>query len=144
MKAKRIVIGTLVSFVVLFLLGAVIFGFLLSGFMEANTNPVATRPREEMKVGMLFCSNLLTGLLLALLIDWTNRTRFAQGLAVGATLGFLVALSFDLSMHAMTTLYSNFAVIVVDAIAYAIMLGVAAGCGAAAMAKWGGPKAQAA
>jgi hypothetical protein len=127
MKTKRVLMGTLVAAVAMFLLGWLIYGMLLSGFMEANCDNSTARPEQEMIMWAIALSNVMSALLLSLILEWSNCFGFAGGAKVGAVTGFLIALSFDLAMYSMTTMFSNMSVIVVDSIAYGVLFAIAGG-----------------
>ncbi len=121
MNTKKLVIGTLVAGVVAFLLGWLIYGIALTSYMAENcVNPTA-RPEAEMVWWALVLSNFVYGLLLAILLDWQKAATWQDGLKVGAILGTLTALGFDLSMYAMTTMFTNITYIIVDSLAFGIM-----------------------
>jgi hypothetical protein len=127
MKTKRLLFGTLAGTVSIFLLGALIYGMLLSGYMEANTNQAVARPMDQMNVGAMILSNLLWALLIALVVDWSNSTSFSGGFKVGAIVGALAMLGFDFTMYATSTLYNDISVVFVDSICFAVMTGVSGG-----------------
>lgn len=125
MNTSKILIGTLVAGVALFFLGWLIYGIALSSIMAENCNSGNARPMDQMVWWALILSNLVWGLLLTLIIDWSNNTSVANGAKVGAVLGLLTGLGFDLSMYAMTTMYSNPGFIIVDVLAFALMFAIA-------------------
>lgn len=124
MKIAKVFIGGLVAGVAMFFLGWLIYGILLSSLMGENCNSGNARPMDQMVWWALIVSNLVWGLLLAIIIDWTSNTSITSGFKVGAVLGLLTALGFDLSMYAMTTMYSNLNIIFVDALAYSAMFAI--------------------
>ena len=121
MKTQRILIGTLIAGTAMFLSGWLIYGILLSGFMGENCNASNARPMEEMVWWAIIASNLVWGLLLTIILDWSGSLTIGSGAKVGAVLGLLTGLGFDLSMYAMTTMFSNFMIIVVDSLCYSLM-----------------------
>jgi len=123
-KTQKILAGTLVAGIVMFFLGWLIYGVLLAGFLSANCDNSNARPMEEMVWWALILANFASGLLLALTLGWSGSITMGAGFKIGALLGLLIALAFDLSMYAMTTMYSNLAVIVVDSLGYAILYGL--------------------
>jgi hypothetical protein len=141
MKTQKILVGTLVAGVAMFLLGWLIYGVMLSGFMQANCDHSTQRPMGEMMWWALILSNFVSGLLLALVLYWSGSLTMGTGAKTGAVLGFLIALSFDLMMYSMTTMYSTCMVVIVDAICYGLMFAVAGAITAKVMSKVGNAKA---
>jgi hypothetical protein len=138
MSTKRVLIGTVVAGITMFLLGWLIYGMLLMDFMSANCDQTMSRPPEEMIMWAIALSNLVSGLMLSLVLDWSGRLTAGGGAKTGAILGFLIALSFDLAMYSMTTMFSNASVIVVDTIASCVLFTIAGAVTGWAMGKWGG------
>jgi hypothetical protein len=139
MKTQKILVGTLTGGVVLFLLGWLIYGILLKDYMAANCNTEGSRPMDQMIWWALILSNFTWGLLLSTCIYWFGVFSPSAGGRVGAVLGLLTGLAFDLGMYSMTTMYLNANVIIVDVIAYVIMFALAGMITAWAMAKVNDP-----
>ena len=125
MKTQKILAGTLVAGVALFLLGWLIYGVLLKNLMAENCDNSNMRPMEEMVWWAMIASNLASGLLLAVILNWLGSYTMGSGIKVGAVLGLLTALSFDLSMYAMTTMFSNLTMVVIDSLCFSVMLALA-------------------
>lgn len=130
----RLLRGTLTGAVVFFFLGWLVWGVLLMGFMEANSNTSLNRPMDEMLWWAIILANLITGFLITLILNWAGAKSYRDGLRIGAIVGVLFALSMDLSYYSMTTLISNVSVILVDALANGV---VAAVVGALIVLLWG-------
>ena len=133
----RILRGTLTGTIAFFFLGWLVWGVLLSGFMEANSNTSLNRPMEEMIWWAIIIANLFTGYLITLILNWAGAKSYLDGLRIGAIIGVLLALSMDLSYYSMTTMISNVSVILVDALANGV---VAAVVGALIVLLWGKAK----
>lgn len=132
MKTKQVLFGTITGTVAMFMLGWVIYGIALSGYMEANSNAAVSRPPEQMSFPALILSNLMWALLISLIIDWTNTRSAGGGAKIGAITGALAILGFDLTMYATTTLYSGgVTMLLVDTIGFAVMT-----CVTGAVAGW--------
>ncbi|MGQ0828678.1 MAG: hypothetical protein ACT4ON_09810 [Bacteroidota bacterium] len=123
METKKIVIGTLVAGTAMFLLGWLIYGIALADMMHESCNSCMARPMEEMIWWALIISNYVWGLLLTLILNWSGSLTVNSGAKVGAIVGLLAGLGFDLSMYSMTTMFGNFTMIAVDCLAWAIMFG---------------------
>lgn len=135
MKTQKLLVGTLAAGVAMFFLGWLIYGILLVDFMAANMNSGNSRPMEEMVFWAIFVSNLVSGLLLTLVLNWSNSLSLVSGFKTGAFVGLLIGLSLDLGMYAMTTMFLNPMAIVVDVLSSALMYGVAGAIVALAVGK---------
>uniref|UniRef100_UPI00321764D6 hypothetical protein n=1 Tax=uncultured Draconibacterium sp. TaxID=1573823 RepID=UPI00321764D6 len=119
----KILRGTVFGGITFFFLGWIVYGMLLAGFMEANSNGCANRPDEEMVWWAMILSNLFLGLLLTLVLKWSGATSAADGIKTGALFGLLMGLTMDLMMYSMTTMY-DLKVLVIDVIVYAVLLAI--------------------
>jgi len=140
MKTKQIVIGALVGGVSMFLLGWLIYGVLLSSVMEELWTGCNARPMEEMIWWAMIASNLVWGLLLAVVLDWSGSITMGAGAKVGAVLGLLCVLGFDLGMYSMTTMFSGATILVLDVLSNMVMFAVAGLLVAWVMGKMGPKK----
>ena len=120
----RILRGTLFGGIAYFLLGWLIYGILLMDFMSANMNTCANRPNGEMIWWAMIVSNLIAGLLLTLLLNWSKAGGIISGLKLGAVFGLLYACMVDLSFWSMTTIYSSLTVLIVDILISAVLFGI--------------------
>ena len=134
----RILRGTVVGGIVVFLLGWLIYGVLLMDYMKANMNQCATRPEGVMIWWSLIASQFLSALLLTLVLKWSGAKGFVDGLKTGALYGILLGSGMDLSFWSMTTLYNNLGVLVVDVVAYTLLMAV---MGMVIVLVWGKDKA---
>ena len=75
MKTIKILLGGLAGGVTFFLLGWLVYGVLLNGYMMANTNQCAAKPMQDMVMWSMFLSNFALGCLLALIFSLTKRDR---------------------------------------------------------------------
>ncbi len=124
MKTNKILLGGLAGGVTFFLLGWLVYGVLLNGYMMANTNQCAAKPMQDMVMWAMFLSNLALGCLLALIFSWTKSTDLGTNAKVAAIIGSLIALSADLGNYSMTNMYNNFSIIIVDVLVFSAMLAV--------------------
>lgn len=127
METKRIFIGTLVGGVAMFFLGWVIYGMLMMNVMSEYCDDSLNRPKDQMIWGALIASNLVWGLLVALLLSWTGMRSAMGGMKLGATLGLLAGLAFDLSMYSMSTMIKDPTFIALDVIAFTLWFALSAG-----------------
>ncbi len=122
-------LAALVGGVVAFLLGWLIFGMLLAGYMDAHIVKYEglMKPQEEMNLGLMFVNNLLVALLLAWALGRMGVKDFQGGAVAGAIMGFLFYLSVDLGFLAMTNLFDGPGMVVVDALANAVLTALVGG-----------------
>ena len=132
----KILRGTIFGGIAFFLLGWVVYGMLLSGFMESNSDTSLNRPDTEMVWWAMILSNFILGLLVTLVLNWSGAKSVASGLKTGALFGFLLSLTMDLMMYSMTTIY-NFTALIVDVITMAVLLGI---IGVVVVLTWGKEK----
>jgi hypothetical protein len=141
MKTQKILIGTLVAGVAMLFLGWLIYGKLLADYMHENCDSSSARPMEQMVWWAMIASNLVWGLLLALILNWSGSNGAMSGAKTGVIVGFLAALGFDLGMYSMTTMFTNHNVIIVDSLAYAVLFAVSGLLAGWIMGKVGASKA---
>jgi hypothetical protein len=117
----KILRGTVFGGISYFLLGLLIWGILLMGYMSANMNQCAARPDSEMVWWAIILSNFAAALLLTLILNWAKARSLIDGLKYGALFGFLFSAVFDLSSFSMTTMFNNPGPLVVDIIASTVV-----------------------
>ncbi len=126
MKNKTIVAG-LAAGAIFFLLGWVVYGFILKDFMESNYNNCANRPMEDMIWWALIVSQFVWGFLLAMILGWANARTFSSGMQKGLIVGVLISAAYDLSMHSMLTVFLTMNALVVDIVVNGVMCAIAGG-----------------
>jgi hypothetical protein len=82
----------------------------------------------------LVLSNFVFAFYLTLVLNWAGAKGILAGLKIGAIFGTLYALSVDLGMFSMTTMFLRPAGIVIDTLAYAV---VSASVGLLIVLLWG-------
>ena len=126
MNAK-LIIATLITAVVNFLLGWLVFGLLLMDFYTANTTHYDGLMKEMPNLLFIFLSGLLYAFLLAFIFDrWAGIRNFRKGFTAGLLLGFLIMTGFDLYFLAGMNLF-NARVVIVDIIVNTIFGGILGG-----------------
>lgn len=130
----KILRGTIVGGVAFFFLGWLIWGIFLWDYMLQNSNTTLNRPENEMIWWAMIASNLVLALLQTLILKWAGARNWIDGLKIGALVGALYALSVDLGIFSMTTMMTNMSLIIVDALAYALIMAVT---GALIVLTWG-------
>ncbi len=121
MKTNRILLGGIAGGVTFFLLGWLIYGILLMEYTMNSYNQCAARPMENMVWWAMILSNLSFGFLLAIVFNWSNTQGILSGAKMGGILGFLIAVSLDLSVYSMTTTFLQLSAVLVDIIVYTVM-----------------------
>ncbi len=129
MTAKTRIMATLAGFVVLFMLGWLLYGMLLMDFFVANAGSATgvNRAEDEMVWWALIVGNVLQAYLLVYIFGkWANITTFAEGLKGGAMIGLILGYAYDLIMYG-TTNIMNLTAALVDPLIAAVMMGLAGG-----------------
>lgn len=124
---KKLLLATVAGSVVQFLLGWLIYGILLAGFMESQT----TRYEGLMKdmdsgsfIILIFLSGLVMSFLIAFIFQrWAKFETLIKGLTAGMLMGFCFSLSFDLATYSMMNLMTVSAMIA-DVITACIVTGI--------------------
>lgn len=97
MDTKKFIIGTLAGGVAYFILGFLVYAFLLESFYAGHTVSGIMKTDEQMKYYPLALGNLAHGALLSyVFLKWANIKSFAAGLTGGAVIGFFMAAGFNL------------------------------------------------
>ena len=129
MTTKNRILATLVGFVVLFMLGWLVYGMLLMDFYTSNTGSAigVMRAEDEMIWWALILGNLFQAYLLVYIFgNWANITTFSDGLKAGAIIGLIMGLAFNLSMYGTSNLM-NMTSALVDPLVIAFNLAITGG-----------------
>ncbi|MEX1257419.1 MAG: hypothetical protein WEG36_07365 [Gemmatimonadota bacterium] len=130
MKGNRILVATLAGAIVAFVLGYLIWGLALAGFFESNAGAALNLMKEPFNLGAIALGQLAGALLLALVIQrWGEGGSAGGGAKVGAIVGFLMALSYDLTMFGSSNLMNLTATLVdplISGVHFAVVGGVTA------------------
>jgi hypothetical protein len=137
MKTQKILAGTLVAGITMFLLGWLIYGVVLVDFMKEYCTNTNARPMDQMIWWALVASNFVSGWFLTLVLYWSGSFTAGAGIKIGAISGFLIGLSFDLSMYSMTTMFQSLLPVLVDVLSYSIISAIASALSAVVMSKVG-------
>jgi hypothetical protein len=134
MNGQKFAVAALVGGVTCFILGYVIYGVLLAGYMSANMMPGLMKdPPDFIHLGL---GNLASGALLATVIGgWAKTGGVGPGLKIGAILGVLVAASFDLTMFGTSNVMTNPDVMLVDICASTVLTALAGAAVGAALGR---------
>lgn len=124
MDGNRILVATIVGTVVAFLLGYLLWGMVLVGFFEANMGTATGVMKETPSLIPIALGQIAAALLLTLVIQkWGNSASVAGGAKVGAIVGLLVTLSYDLTMYGSSNLM-NLTATLVDPVVGAVHMAV--------------------
>ncbi|MBI1225659.1 MAG: DUF1761 family protein [Bacteroidetes bacterium] len=130
MNTNKLLVGALLGGVAYFFIGWVLYGIIFKSTMEsmmAASAASVTRSNADMDFVALIIGNLVAGFLLAYIFErWAGIRTFKGGLIGGATVGFLIALSYDSVMLATTTLLT-WGGVILDSVIYAVMGGLVGG-----------------
>ncbi len=120
----KLIRGTVIGGIVIFLLGYLVWGILLMDFTMNNYNQSIYLPTDKMILWAMIASNLFMALMQTLFLKWGQAKTWIDGLKIGALFGVLYALSLDLGFYGMTNVILNFGAIIVDTLAYIIVCGL--------------------
>ncbi len=122
--SNKVLVGGILAGVVSFFLGWILYGLLLMDYMKENMNHCASRPDEQMIWWALIASNLILGIFLAKVVDWSGAADAMAGMRNCGVAGLLLALYYDLMFYSFTTVYSNMTAMVVDIVAMTVFFGI--------------------
>lgn len=121
----RVLLAAFAGAVASFLLGWLVFGILLKTTYEGmmtETGKTVMRPETEMVFWAMILSNLVYGLLLALIFNrWANISTFRSGAIAGGVISLLVTLSYDLGMYSMMNVWTGGAGFIIDPLANGVV-----------------------
>ena len=101
---KRFLAAALAAMLTIAVVGGLLYGVVFPAFFRANiTASVMKNPPGFAWVGL---SHVPFGILLALVVRWRDNLTPKGGATTGALLGFLMALSYNLSQYGTTTLWT--------------------------------------
>ena len=99
MDTKKLLFGTIAGGVAFFLLGGLLYGFLLMDFFMNNAGSATGVYKEEPEFVTLILGNLVTAFFFTyIFLRFGNVGSFGDGLKAGAIIAFLNALGFNLIM----------------------------------------------
>ena len=118
---NRVLIGGLIGAVALFLLGFLIYGFMLSSMMTEYTMPGLAKEGPDFSIVVMFFANLAMGFLLAYILDKGNANTMTSGATMGGIVGLLFGLAVNLSLYASTNYWTSMTGVLVDTIVAALI-----------------------
>jgi hypothetical protein len=129
MDAKKRILATLAGFVVLFVLGWLIYGMLLMDFYASNSGSATgvMRAETDMVWWALILGNLFQAYFLVYIFGkWANITTFGGGFSAGLIIGLILGFAFNLTMYA-TANIANLTASLVDPFVSGIMMAITGG-----------------
>jgi uncharacterized protein YacL len=124
MGTSKLAFATLAGAVTAFILGYALYGVLLAGFFAANAGSAMGVMKEPFNLIAIGLGQVPLALLMTLVISrWGNARSIAGGAKVGALIGFLIALGYDLTMYGSSNL-SNLTATVVDPVVSLVLSGI--------------------
>lgn len=136
MNMKRLVIGSVVGTIVLYLLGMLFWQMLFADFFDANAGSAIGVDREAPILWAVIAGTLCYAVLLTLGLESRSGKSLMDGVIVGAVVGGLLWGTADLILYGITNL-DNLTAAVSDAVLEAVRGGITGGVLALVLAKVG-------
>jgi hypothetical protein len=95
---RRFILATLAGMLTIAVAGALLYGVLFAPFFRANILDLSVM-MDPPGFGWIALSHVPFGLLLALVVRWHGERSARGGAMAGATLGFLMAASYNLAQY---------------------------------------------
>ncbi|NIW64100.1 MAG: hypothetical protein GWN23_09990 [Gemmatimonadetes bacterium] len=122
--SSRFALASLAGMAAIAVIGGLLYGVLFAGFIEANMGPASGVMKSPPELLWVAIAHVPFGVLLALVVSWRGATSAGAGAVTGATLGFLMAASYDLSQYGTTNLW-NLKLTLIEPFITAVMVGAA-------------------
>ncbi len=125
MDIKKLLTGGIVGGILFFGLGYLIYGNLLTSFMQKHpgTATGVDRAMEDLQFLYLAIGNLAMGFLVAYIFVKGNVSSMGGGLVTGGIVGALVSVGYDCVMYATTNITSKTAM-AADVAAFTVMCAI--------------------
>jgi hypothetical protein len=114
MNTNKFLVGGIIGGVANFLLGWLVWGMLLMSFLEEHSSEAskAISRGDNMIWWALIVGNLAFGFLLSYILSKAGVMSASAGAAIGAVIGLLSAIGFDLMMYSMMDMMDTTAIAV--------------------------------
>lgn len=123
----KIILSAIVGSIFYFLLGWLIYGFLLMDFFAENTKQYEGLMYEMPNLLLYFLANLSLSYLLAFIFQkWAGIKTISRGFSAGFLIGLFLSISIDLMNYASMDLYTP-TLLVVDIIANSVIIALVGG-----------------
>jgi uncharacterized membrane protein len=127
MNANKVLISTLIGAIASFILGFLIYGFVLDSFMRNNAGTPAGMMKENPDMIAMVIANLALAFLFSYIFArWAGIKTLQTGAGAGALIGFLMITTFDLLMYS-TSNMMNLTGVFADILAFTVMSAGVAG-----------------
>lgn len=113
---SKILIGGILAFLISFLCGWLVFGYLLVDFYTQYSNHFTGLHKDPMLMWPMLVSNLAYGFLLTYVVHIASVKTVAKGAMVGTIVSVLITLSFDMFIFSQMNLI-GYRVMVADVVA---------------------------
>ena len=107
MNIKKLLMGGITGGVLFFLLGWVIYGMLLMNFMNTHPGTAGNIGKNPPDFLYLIIGNLSMGFLMAYIFIKAGINSLGSGFITGGVIGLLMAVGYDCTMYATTTVISK-------------------------------------
>ena len=135
MDIKRLIIGTVVGGIALFILGYVIWNMLFTDFFAANAGSATGVVKDPQVIWALAIGSLCYAALLTLAIGTRAASAtIVEGLKIGAIVGGLMWFAVDLTLYAVWNV-SNLTAAIADSLLELIRAGISGAVIAAVLAR---------
>ncbi len=122
---SKTLLAALAAGVTAFLMGWLIYGMALMGYMNEHTTKAALAiMKAEPDFLYLILGNLVAGLWMAWALGRMGVSTAMGGLMAGAVLAGLIALNYDLMFYALMNMYKGRMALAADVVASAVIGGV--------------------
>ncbi len=120
----RVLLAGLASAFAAFFVGWIIYGMLLMGFFEANTQTYEGLVKDQMCFALIFAANLVYGILLAWIYkNFKGAKSLGKAIGISAVIGMAFSLGINLMFLASYNLI-NVKSTVADVLASGVLYGV--------------------
>lgn len=136
---SRFALAVLAAMVTLALVGGLLYGVVLAGYIEPRVPLADVVMKRPPSLPWVAAAHLPFSLLLTLVISWRGSPSGRRGAVAGATLGFLMAASYDLSQYGTTRLWT-LDLTLVDPFITMVMVGSAGAVAGMVLGRDGGSK----
>ena len=122
MNSKKFLPAAIAGGVAHFILGWLLYGTLLAGYMKSNEGPVTGVDRTEMLFWSVAVGSLFYGFLMSyILVRLANISSVGAGAMAGFLIGLLFTGSLDFIFYGTSNLYANLTIVFVDMATFAVM-----------------------
>ena len=128
----KTLLAAFVGAIAAFFLGWVVFGILMDPIYKEHMISYEGLHKDMEQMGVssyiaLFVANLAWSLAIALICSWSNMVGFMKGAVIGATIGFLMGLQYDMFYVALMNMYKDAMIVVIDLIVGAVFSAIIGG-----------------